>query len=75
MQSYSVLGGRLAFDPQPSECQAQLAWDVGGDRLTMRLVADDCPDAFGARREALVNRCTRRTPGPGDPDHPERNLS
>lgn len=55
MQSYSVLGGRLAFDPQPSECQAQFAWDVTGDRLTMRLVADDCPDAFGAPDEAFMN--------------------
>ena len=48
-------GGRLAFMPQPSECHARFAWDVTGDRLTMRLVADDCPDTFGAPDEAFMN--------------------
>ena len=53
-QAYEIQGRRVVLSPQGLGCSSTLRWTVSGGRLTMRLVEDDCPDAFGAPNEAFM---------------------
>lgn len=53
-QAYEIRGRRVVLSPQGLGCSSTLRWKVSGGRLTSRLVADDCPDAFGAPNEAFM---------------------
>ena len=53
-QAYEIRGPRVVLSPQGLGCSSTLRWTVSGGRLTMRLLADDCPDVFGAPNEAFM---------------------
>lgn len=61
-QTYEVSGRSITFTVEDGSCASVLRWRVVEDRLTLRIVSDDCPDYLGVPDEAYIQKLYAAAP-------------
>lgn len=61
-QTYEVSGRSITLTVEDGSCASILRWRVSDDRLTLRVVSDDCPDYLGVPDEAYIQKLYAAAP-------------
>ena len=62
VQSYVVRAHTVSLIPAGSSCRSRFHWQVRGDRLTLHLISDTCPDFRGTPDEAYMHKLYAAAP-------------